>query len=1012
MKLSGHDLRRAVWGIGITLLNAFLAVNVMATASTATNVAVQFHSRTWLMDDGLPQDIVTAVAQSREGYIWAGTPRGLARFDGVRFQVFDTRNTPGLKSFSITDLLQSTDGSLWIGTAGGGLSRWRDGEFSSFSITSDPRANNIMTIHEGQDGSMWVGTLAGLFHQDKEGWKRFTQADGLPDDVVRTICEAGDQVWIGTKLGVSVLQNGVITPKPAITSKAVRAILKDRQGRLWFALTTGLGCIKDGKFTLYTTMDGLADNNVSELYEDGRGELWIGTYGGLSRFVDGKFTIEKDNRGGFFDRVNSICEDQEGDIWIGARDGLHELKPKQFDAFTRLDGLAHNNVMSVLEDRQGSIWVGTWGGGISQLTLSGVTNYALESRPSNGLTSDSILGMCEDTDGSILVGTDYEGGTFRFNDGKFTRIWSQEQAMVDRVIRVIYRDRENNLWFGAGPGLILWNTKQKFLPASVIRCVLEDHEGALWVGTQDGLWCRKNGEFFNWSEREHSLGDFIISLYEDRDGTLWIGTGSTGLFRLRGGQLTGYTTRQGLTANDIFEILEDDNGWLWLSSSRGIFRVSKKNLDEMAAKKTSTILSIAYGRDDGMETVQCNGVAKPSAWKGRDGRLWFATAKGLLVTDPAYTLGTHDRPPPVLLEELVADKKHYTFRPRVGVTEAEIPRLRIEPGHGDLEFHYSALSFQSPEKTCFKYKLEGEDLDWTEVTRRVAYYNNLSPGNYRFRVKACNKAGVWAESDASVALYLAPHFWETWWFLGSAGLLVVAVAGSTVRYTTRRNMEEKLRRLEKQNAIEEERIRIARDMHDEIGAKLTKISFLGAMAKRKISASEEAGEQIDKMSSTAREVIRALDEIVWAVNPANDTLEHFATYLCRNATEIFENSPVQCQFNIPGDLPAMALGTDARHNILLATKEAMNNTVKHSGATNVTVGISVQPKWFEVFITDNGRGFKRGANGNSRTIRVGSGLTNMEQRLAAVGGSCEIESRVGEGTCIRFTVPRKDEHGN
>ncbi|MDB6020541.1 MAG: Two component regulator, sensor protein [Pedosphaera sp.] len=646
---------------------------------------------------------------------------------------------------------------------------------------------------------------------------------------------------------------------------------------------------------------------------------------------------------------------------------------------------------------------------MSRLNDGGVFNYNWENQPTHGLSTDLILALFEDRDGSLLVGTDYEGGTFRFNEGTFSRVWSPEQSLIDRVIRVIYRDREGNLWFGASPGLVLWDQHQKFLPDSVIRCLTEDHAGSLWVGTQDGLYCRKDGNFFNWSDKENQLHGLITSLYEDHEGNLWIGTGSSGLSRYRDGRLTTYSVKQGLFSEDVFEILEDDHRCLWLSCSRGIFRVSKQNLDDLDRRKCEKITSIAYGKADGMESVQCNGVAKPAGWKGRDGRLWFATAKGVVVTDPNLELGSNERPPPVLVEEVLADKKPVAFKAGTGAPPAIAePKLRISPGRGDLEFHYTALTFQAPEKACFRYKLEGADLEWTEVTRRVAYYNNLAPGNYRFRVKACNNDGVWNEAGASVALVLLPHFWQTWWFVTSGALFAVAVAGGTVRYTTRRNMEQELQRLEKQNAVEEERIRIARDMHDEIGAKLTKISFLGAMAKRKLLQPEEAGSQIDKMSETAREVIRALDEIVWAVNPANDTLEHLATYLCRNATEFFENSPASCQFKIPHELPACRLGTDVRHNILLAAKEAMNNVLKHAGATNVVMQISVQPDKFEVVIADNGRGFQRepgpGATGTPRSMRVGSGLTNMQQRLAAIGGRCEVESSAGQGTRIVFTV--------
>ncbi len=958
------------------------------------------------MEEGLPQNAVQALAQTREGYLWVGTLKGLTRFDGARFTVFDAQNTPGLKSSSISVLSVGSDGSLWIGTAGGGLTRMKDGQFSFCGPSNEPRGNTIRTILERKDGSLWVGTLEGVFCRQNGAWTHLTQKEGLQDNVVRTLTEVGEDVLIGTAAGLNVWRNGTITTQDGLSDKSVRAVLHDSKGNLWVGWAGGLLCQKDGELTQYRKKDGLADNYVTTLFEDRRGQVWIGTYGGLSRLVDGKFTVEKDNEGSFYDQVNAILEDQEGGIWVGARDGLQQLRVKRFTTYTRQQGLSHNNIMSVLEDRKGSIWISTWGGGLAQLENEKIINHTWENSQSNGLTTDLILALYEDHDGSILIGTDYEGGTFRLADEVFTRVWSQEQALMDRVVRVIYRDREGNLWFGASPGLVLWNKNEHWLDGSVIRCILEDHEGVLWVGTNEGLFCRKNGRFINWTAEENKLHDSVISLYEDAEQNLWIGTGNSGLSRYKNGRLTSYTTKEGMMSDEIFAILEDDHGWLWLSCSKGIYRVSKKNLEECDENKTGAVTSIAYGKADGMESVQCNGVAQPAGWKSRDGRLWFSTAKGLTVTDPSMDLSSNEKPPTVLIEEVIADQQPFEFQ---AGEHGGAPKLRIPPGRGDLEFHYAALSLQAPEKNHFKYKLEGIDPEWVEVTRRVAYYNNLAPGKYQFRVRACNNDGVWNDTGAMVAMVLLPHFWQTWWFRGALLALAVAAAGGAVQQITKRNMQRELQRLEKQHAVEQERIRIARDMHDEIGAKLTKISFLGAVAKRKLALPEEAGTQIDKMSQTARDVIRALDEIVWAVNPANDSLEHLATYLCRNTAEFFDNSPILCQFDIPDELPARRLGTDVRHNILLAAKEAMNNILKHAGATTVLVRISVQAEVLEVVISDNGRGFNRehltDANGAAASsTRIGNGLTNMEQRLKSVGGHCTVASRAGQGTQITFTV--------
>ena len=1015
MMLANHDLfafaRRQASVLAVICL---FATSLSTFAATVTNITLKYTSRTWQMEEGLPQNGVQAIAQTPEGYLWVGTPKGLTRFDGAQFTVFDPQNTPELKNSSITALCEGRDGSLWIGTAGG-LAQLREGKFSVIPMSNGPRENNIRTIFESKDNSLWVGTLGGLFHWQNGVWTHYTEKDGLLNSVVRSICELPDQLWICTASGLNIWKNGVITNLSELGNVSFRTVLRNRKGNIWLAGPSGLMCLREGRLVSYTARDGLAGNTVTTMHEDRRGDLWVGTSSGLSRLVDGKFRVEKDGTGGFYDQIDAIFEDQEGDIWLGGRDGLQELRVKRFTSYTRQQGLPHNNVMSVMEDRKGNMWLGTYGGGLVRLQDEKASNYGWENSQTNGLTTDLILALCEDRDGSILIGTEYDGGTFSLSDGRFSKIWSREQSLINPVVRVIYRDREENLWFGASSGLVLGATKERWLEKSVVRCLLEDQAGTLWVGCNEGLFYRQNGKFVNWTARENRLQDKVIALYEDQQKNLWIGTGNSGLNRYQDGKLTAYTTKDGLFSDEIFEIIEDDHGWLWMSCSKGIFRVSKKNLDDFDQKRARTLTSIAYGKADGMESVQCSGVAKPGVWKSRDGRLWFATTKGLVVTDPQVSLISNEKPPTVLIEEVISDRHSLAFQPgKAPFFGFYFPKVRIPPGRGDLELHFTALSFPAPEKNRFKYKLEGVDRDWVEVMRRVAYYNNLRPGNYLFRVIACNNDGVWNKAGANLALVMLPQFWQAWWFRGSMALLMLAAAGGTVRYVTKRNMRQQLQRLEKQYAVEQERIRIARDMHDEIGAKLTKISFLGAVAKRKLTQPEEAGAQIDKMSQTARDVIRALDEIVWAVNPANDSLEDLATYLCRNATEFFDNSPISCQFNIPAELPPYRLGTHVRHNVLLAAKEALNNVLKHSGASSVHVQISVNASRFEVVISDNGCGFTRAELLPASSVgiavqsaRRGNGLANMEHRLTSIGGRCRVENRAGEGTRIVFTVVLK-----
>jgi signal transduction histidine kinase len=385
--------------------------------------------------------------------------------------------------------------------------------------------------------------------------------------------------------------------------------------------------------------------------------------------------------------------------------------------------------------------------------------------------------------------------------------------------------------------------------------------------------------------------------------------------------------------------------------------------------------------------------------------LWFATIKGLAVINPKAERNVNFNPPPVLIEEIVANKQSFA-PPGPGAVGA----LRIPPGRGDVEIHYTGLSLQVPERVRFRYQLEGRDSDWVEAgNRRAVYYNNLSPGHYRFAVTACNSDGIWSETVAVLPFELRPYFWQTWWFAGLVLVVLVGAVGGTARFITRRRMQRKLARLEQQNALERERARIARDMHDELGAKLTRISFQGAMAQRRIGNPTEAGDHIATMSQTARELVSSLDQIVWAVDPEIDSLENLANYICRYASEFVADSPLQCEFVIPATLPPVRLSTEMRHNVFLAVKEALNNALKHSGGKGIVLTIAVRDGEFEIRIADDGQGIRPAPEESSGKLRrSGRGLGNMRERLDSIHGKCFIESVPGQGTEVRFVVPQAE----
>ncbi len=409
-----------------------------------------------------------------------------------------------------------------------------------------------------------------------------------------------------------------------------------------------------------------------------------------------------------------------------------------------------------------------------------------------------------------------------------------------------------------------------------------------------------------------------------------------------------------------------------------------------------------------MSSAQCNGVSKPAGWKGKDGRLWFPTTRGVVVVDP-NAIREDDAPPPVVIEGVMADKKVVSEKvgkwvsENVSLTHSLTHPLTLPPGRGELEFHYTALSYRAPEKNRFKYKLEGYDADWVDAaTRRVAYYNNIKPGTYTFRVQGCNNDGVWNKTGASVKLSLRPHFWQTKWFLGLLGVMSIGFVAGTARYITWKKVQRKLERFEQQHAIEKERTRIAQDMHDDLGIRLTEILLLGNLAAD--SNADKVNDHVTKMVNVARDVVRGLDAIVWAVNPKNDSLDQLALYTGEYLEKILGMTNIRCRLDVPVELPHQALSADVRHNLFLVIKEAVNNSVKYAEATELKFSLRVSDFILFIVIEDNGKGFSVAEN-SAR----GNGLQNMERRLKNIGGRFEISSEPEKGTRIRLEIPLSRE---
>ncbi|HYL99942.1 MAG TPA: sigma 54-interacting transcriptional regulator, partial [Blastocatellia bacterium] len=758
----------------------------------------------WGTDDGLPQNTVSSILQTSDGYLWVGTNDGLARFDGIKFTVFNSVNTPAIRSNRIYDLFEDKEGSLWIASESGGLTKYSRGSFTGYAGKDSLPDSSFDDYYEDQEGGLWAAINGTELVRFKDGkFRTYTQSDGLPP---RVVCFRFDpqrlRFWIGSRQGLGLWRPGepvfLYTTRDGMINDDVSDILISRDGSIWAGTSNGLVQFTDGKFTNYTTSDGLAGGSISRLFEDRQGVLWVGTEkGGLQRFESGRFVAATKQSGIAGDTVKSLYEDREGNLWFGTNSGgLFRLKKQKILALTTGEGLPSDSAVPIIEDKEGAVWVGATCGGLVRLKNNVLTTYA----PGAGLPKECIWSLWADDDGGLWMGT-WGGGLTHFKDGKFATYNHRNSNISSNTVLAIFRDRKRTLWVGTGTGLnrfkdgefTVYETKDGLVHNDV-RFITEDRQGALWIGTTGGLSRYKDGAFTNYTAGNGLPHNFVRAIQEDEDenGVLWIGTYGGGLARFKDGKFVRCSRRNGLFDDVVSRILDDGRGNFWMSGNRGIYRVSKSELNDFADGKITSVQSISYGVADGMPTAECNGGAQPAGWKTRDGRLWFPTIKGIAIVDPA-AIKSNSVPPPVAIEQVLIDKT-----PVSTGSPMKAPRR----GKGDLEIHYTALSFVSQDKVRFKYKLEGYDENWVDAgTRRAAYYTNIPPGAYSFRVAASNDEGVWNEEGAAIKLNLPPHFYETRWFYAIGALLLALAAVGGYRLRVRRL----LRRAEKLEALVSER---------------------------------------------------------------------------------------------------------------------------------------------------------------------------------------------------------------
>ncbi len=953
-------------------------------------------ARVWQSDEGLPGNNVSGIEQTPDGWLWIATHSGLVKFDGIRFypvplSIPSERSRPLIRS-----MLQDRENRLWLALEGSMVIRVGGNGTEVFTATNGlPNFRPLGIVQESQ-GVVWITYADGSACRVADGEvTRFTARDGLGGlGACVFAVDIKGNLWF-TKAGQLGIRSGERFTSLHRLPAQVSQIGVARDGGVWICSGLELLRCKDtnqAPTRVVRLPGGRAGTQPSVVFEDSAGRVWVGTsIGGIFLWESGQLH----HVGTSHNDILAIQEDAEKNIWVGTDGGgLDRLRPRVLELQGAEQGLPLATLRSITQDTEGVLWAVAQNG---ELTRTEGNRWKVVT------TNEGWLGVratcvLKDPLAGIWVGTQ-RGGLVRMA-GTNRTVFGRSEGLAGDLLRALFIDSETNLWLGVESSTCLqrfrngrFQTYSQPAGSRAIRAIAQDTRGVVWLGTQDGYLLRvEEDRLVNETPSTLSLPKPIRFLGPTADGSLWIGYAGAGLGRLKAGQFKKLGLEEGLADTYLCGFLPDAFGNWWFASDRGLFRAREADLESVAEGRAESFRSVTYGRDDALPNLQANYGYSPGCIRTGDGRLWFPMRSGLAVVHPSRLDATRE-PPRVAIERVLIDSRPVDW-PERG------PRV-VPPDHRRLEFDFTALTFIDPEGVRFRFQVEGWDTDWQEeqVTRR-ATYSRLPAGEYVFRLTACNSAGEWNSTGAAVHFKVQPFVSQTWWFRLSLLGLFTAGLMAVVRYASYRRLQARLRSLEQEAHLQRERVRIAKDIHDDLGSSLTQISLIGKLAEQDIADPSKARAHVDRIAAIARQGVKSVDEIVWAVNPRNDTLVHLLDYAGQHAVDFLRAAGVRCRVDFPNRPPDVVLAADLRHHLFMSIKEALNNIVKHAHATEVRLLAKVETGVLRLSIEDNGRGFEEAPEN-----ALSDGLRNMRQRLSESGGHCEVESLPGVGTKITVEAP-------
>lgn len=970
---------------------------LLVTVSCPTSAQYVFDS--WTTDNGLPQNGVRNIAQTSDGYLWFTTLDGLVRFDGVHFTIFDKANTEGIATNRFSSLAVDSEGTLWLGTEERGITVRKNGIFTSYSpdelpgmfdneFSPDSSGEMRMRLHTAQSPS-------GAWYVLRNSEFVLFENTPRPDKQITFRGREGTE-WTLRLDGVTQKKDGVVQSFSYRRTSFGFSLLEDFSGSFWIG-GYGLHRLSNGVLTQLSGTNGLPlVMNYHSFWQESDSSVWFATGDhfpgiGVVQYKNGQFRVWGADAGLTNNHIYDVFRDREGNVWLATNKGLNCLRRQAVTNLAGKDGLTDGEVYPIYQEKNGDIWVGG-------AKLWRYRDGRFETVISRGLRGNplTVQSLFKDSRGVLWLGV--MGGLYRYENNTVTDVPQLHQSTCNAVIE----DKNGDIWVAStesgvmqfrGNEVRAHYTTANGLPGNDVKVILEDRNGALWFGTYGGLVLLADGRFTSFTTNDGLASNRIRSLYQDDAGVLWIGTYDGGLSRMKDGKIFSYTTKHGLFNNGVFATLEDRSGNFWISCNRGIYRVKKRELNDVADGKLKSIVSVAYGKEDGMLNTECNGGRQPAGIVSHDGRLWFPTQQGVAIIDPR-TVRQNAVPPEVVIEEVLVDKNPVDMR-----NGAE-----LSPGNSYLEINYTAPSFVNTRHMRFRYRLEGFDEDWVDAgTRRTAYYSHLPHGRYMFHVLGANSDGVWNTTGARLAVVINPAFYQTWWFM-ALGLLMIGGIGPLIYYRRVAQLKrEGLRQQEYARGIletqEAERKRIAGELHDSLGQNLLVIKNRALLASRVAHDTPKVMHHLNEVEATITDAIAEVRNIAQNLHPYQLEAVGLSAAIRSMLGKVAGSSTTRIAGEID-EIDGLVAKKD-EINLYRIVQEGLNNVIKHAAATEASVIIRRDGARLLVQVSDNGRGFVVSPQNHF----AGMGLRDIAERVHLQSGSLRIDSSPGNGTTLHISLP-------